>query len=91
MKTKISLDGWRHRTPVVWNWISIFLIGYATYQPMVMDWVHSAPFGSDVGKDLVMAWLDWICPFAGLIIQFINKNYQVYTENVENNEPPTWE
>jgi|688.fasta_scaffold1388374_2 hypothetical protein len=74
MKNKITLDGFMHGTPVLWNWISIFLIGYATYQPMVMEWVHSAPFGTDIGKELVMDWLDWICPFAGLIIQFAHKN-----------------
>ena len=85
MKNKITLDGFMHRTPVIWNWISIFLIGYATYQPMVMDWVHSAPFGSDAGKELVMAWLDWICPFAGLVIQFINKNYQSSPEDGQGN------
>jgi hypothetical protein len=50
-----------------------------------MDWVHSAPFGSDAGKELVMAWLDWICPFAGLVIQFINKNYQSSPEDGQGN------
>ena len=65
-----------HRTPVVWNWISIFLVGYATYQPFLMDWVHSAPFGSDQGKDLVMAWFDWLCPFLGVLIQFTRQKPQ---------------
>jgi hypothetical protein len=72
-KPTLSLDGVLHRTPVIWNWISIFLVGYAVYQPAVMEWVNSAPIGTLEHKQAVMAWLDWLCPAAGLLIQFVSK------------------
>jgi hypothetical protein len=88
---QITMNGFKHRTPQFWNWISIFLVGYATYQPAVMDWVHSAPFGSIEDKDLVMAWFDWLCPILGLLIQFTHKNYDNKAENVEDTKPATWD
>lgn len=84
MKTKFTIDGFMHRTPPVWNWVSLFLVGYATYQPAVMDWVHSAPFGSDQGKELVMAWFDWLCPILGVLIQFTHKAQTEETSNDSN-------
>lgn len=84
MKNKVNFGGISlgfenimHRTPVYWNWISIFLVGYATYQPAVMDWVHSAPFGTIEAKDAVMAYLDWFCPMIGVLIQFTRKNNNI--------------
>ena len=68
-KSIFSLDGFKHRTPVYINYISLVLIGWATYEPVIHEWVHSAPFGSDVGKDAIMSILNWIMPPIGLLLQ----------------------
>lgn len=91
-KVQISVTGVGHSTPKVWNWISLFLIGYATYQPLLLDWVHSAPFGSIEGKDFVMAWFDWLCPALGVVIQFTHKTNPENNGDTDNNtEPARWE
>lgn len=72
-KITMGLGSLFHATPYALNWVSLFLVGYATYQPVLMDWVHSAPFGTIEAKDAFMAWLDWLCPALGVLIQFTRR------------------
>jgi hypothetical protein len=69
-KLTFSLNGILHRTPTYINYLSIVLIGWGTYEPFIHEWVHNAPFGSDVGKDTIMEFLNWIVPPIGLLLQF---------------------
>jgi hypothetical protein len=76
---QISLSGLNHRTPKHINYISLILVGWATYEPVIHDFIHNAPFGTIEAKEYLLLWFNWICPAMGMMLQFFHKNYEYNT------------
>lgn len=70
----ISWKGLTQQTPVAVHIVSLVLLGWGTYGEMINEFINAAPIDVPEFKAQLIAWLNWLCPAIGLIMQFIHKN-----------------